>query len=440
MADAKDAVVGSGKPPPAVEDRGWCLCLSGGGFRATLFHLGAILRLNELGVLAQLSTITSVSGGSILNGMLAARWARLKLGPDGTYTNLQEEVARPVREFCSKDLRTPILFGARLNPTMWGVLLRDWFSVSANFLAESYERLFHSQLSDLPAPGPHAPRFIFCATNVRTGACWHFHGGPQARMGDFYAGYCDAGKVRVSDAVAASSAFPLTISAFRLRLPDGCAFSRGDPWGEQRVVSAKRGDQQHGPMNQPVLLTDGGVYDNLAVEPVWNTYKTLLVSDAGRLFESVPDSGQAVITRLMRVANISMEQVAAVRKRWLVNDFEESRRTGAVWTLHTRLEDFPLTDGRGYGADARKLLHRVRTDLNAFSESEIACLENHGYSLADAALRSRAPSLCPNLAAPFRWPHEEWCDDVKLPSALAGSDRRKIRRDVWRYMTNSTPR
>jgi hypothetical protein len=49
------------------------LSLSGGGFRATLFHLGAIRRLNEFGILPKITTISSVSGGSILNGFLASR-------------------------------------------------------------------------------------------------------------------------------------------------------------------------------------------------------------------------------------------------------------------------------------------------------------------------------------------------------------------------------
>ncbi len=53
-------------------------------------------------------------------------------------------------------------------------------------------------------------------------------------------------------------------------------------------------------MSNPILLTDGGVYDNLGVEPVWNRYNTLLVSDAGRPFESVPESGQGILTRLKR--------------------------------------------------------------------------------------------------------------------------------------------
>src|SRR5207248_2837856 len=46
-------------------------CLSG-GFRAALFHLGALRRLNELGVLSHVDTISSV-GGSILSAHLAAR-------------------------------------------------------------------------------------------------------------------------------------------------------------------------------------------------------------------------------------------------------------------------------------------------------------------------------------------------------------------------------
>jgi NTE family protein len=205
--ESESQLSGSSTTLASPADRGLCLCLSGGGFRATLFHLGVMIRLNELGVLPRLSTVSSVSGGSILNGVLATSWAKLKVGPDGTYKNLIEEVAEPVRSFCSKDLRTPVLLGTRLNPKKVGELIRDRYSVSANSLADGYEDLYKSRLSDLKAPGPGVPRFIFCATNVRTGACWHFHGGPQARMGDFYVGYCDAGHVRVSDAVAASSAF-----------------------------------------------------------------------------------------------------------------------------------------------------------------------------------------------------------------------------------------
>jgi len=41
------------------------LCLSGGGYRAMLFHVGALYRLNEFGLLPRIARIASVSGGSI---------------------------------------------------------------------------------------------------------------------------------------------------------------------------------------------------------------------------------------------------------------------------------------------------------------------------------------------------------------------------------------
>jgi hypothetical protein len=44
--------------------QGMALCLSGGGYRAMVFHLGSLWRLNEAGLLKKLSRISSVSGGS----------------------------------------------------------------------------------------------------------------------------------------------------------------------------------------------------------------------------------------------------------------------------------------------------------------------------------------------------------------------------------------
>jgi NTE family protein len=386
--------------------------------------------------------ITSVSGGSITNGVLATRWAALVPDPSGVFTNFEELVARPVRGFCERDLRTPLLFFKRLNPCDWPALMRDHFAVSGNHLAGSYEPLYRKQLAELPQPGPGTPRFVFCATCVQSGACWHFHSGPKARMGDFYTGYCDVGDVRVSEAVAASSAFPFTFSAFRLPVPRCKGFSRADPWGVERPPSKKRGAQFRGEAaTAPILLTDGGVYDNLGVEPVWWRSKTILVSDAGAPFESVPRNRQTLVNRLKRAAEISAEQVGAVRLRWLVRQMEEGRgaraagaRGGAVWAIDTLLSDYPAADLKGYSDTIRALLTRVRTDLNAFTEGEIACLENHGYSLADAAVRSYVPHLCSDADASIRWPHEGWCDEERAHRALRRSHRRGVLRDIARLV------
>jgi NTE family protein len=53
---------------------GTALAMSGGGFRATLFHIGTLIRLDKLGTLAKLDRISVVSGGAIMAGMLACRW------------------------------------------------------------------------------------------------------------------------------------------------------------------------------------------------------------------------------------------------------------------------------------------------------------------------------------------------------------------------------
>jgi NTE family protein len=406
------------------------VCLSGGGFRATLFHLGAVRRLNELGVLQNTGVFTSVSGGSILNGVLATRWRNLIAGKGGTFTNFDEVIASPIRAFCKRDIRTKLLFVERFAPQNWGKIFRDHFAVPASLLATEYESLFENKaLGELP-DGKAGPRFVFCATNVQTGGCWQFHGGPSGRMGDFYTGYCDAGSVKVSEAVAASSAFPPGFAGLRLRM-DQRSLSRVDQWGEERAQSRKRAALD-GYSGRETILTDGGVYDNLGVEPVWSRCSTLLVSDAGRPFDSIAVQSQSIVSRLNRAAQISAEQVGAVRKRWLLEQLMDKNhaRNGAVWAINSPLDDFPVREA-GYDVVTRNLLSKVRTDLNSFTEGEIGCLENYGYLLGDAGVKSFAPTLCTDPNAGFDWPSVEWSKDDVAQVALARSGARSIFRDVW---------
>src|ERR1700719_2108305 len=52
------------------------LALSGGGFRASLYHLGLVRFLRDAGILPQVTHITSVSGGSIMAAHLVLNWDR----------------------------------------------------------------------------------------------------------------------------------------------------------------------------------------------------------------------------------------------------------------------------------------------------------------------------------------------------------------------------
>jgi NTE family protein len=81
-----------------MEAKNLGLGLSGGGYRATLFNLGALIRINELGLIGKLKRITSVSGGSITNGYLAMRWNDLQFNDDGVIERFKEKLVLPYKE------------------------------------------------------------------------------------------------------------------------------------------------------------------------------------------------------------------------------------------------------------------------------------------------------------------------------------------------------
>src|ERR671932_173499 len=87
---------------PADRRSGIALCLSGGGSRAALFHLGVVRRLDEVGVLSQVRTISSVSGGTILAAHLARR-IRPWPTPNDSTPAYEVAVAAPFRRFVQRN-------------------------------------------------------------------------------------------------------------------------------------------------------------------------------------------------------------------------------------------------------------------------------------------------------------------------------------------------
>jgi hypothetical protein len=67
------------EPADQAPESGMALSLSGGGYRAMVFHLGALWRLNDAGLLGRLDRISSVSGGSITAACLARHSPKLGL-------------------------------------------------------------------------------------------------------------------------------------------------------------------------------------------------------------------------------------------------------------------------------------------------------------------------------------------------------------------------
>jgi len=107
---------------------GVALCLSGGGYRAMIFHVGAIWRLNELGYLAKLDRISSVSGGSITAGVLGLNWHMLRFDANGVATNLDEEFVKPLRKLASKTIDLGAVIRGILLPASMKLLgERNWY-------------------------------------------------------------------------------------------------------------------------------------------------------------------------------------------------------------------------------------------------------------------------------------------------------------------------
>ena len=92
------------------------LALSGGGYRAALFHLGSLWRLNELGWLKRLAEVTSVSGGSITAAYLGLCWNQLKFEDNGVAGNFIEEIVLPIRALCSKTIDVDSVLVGLIDP------------------------------------------------------------------------------------------------------------------------------------------------------------------------------------------------------------------------------------------------------------------------------------------------------------------------------------
>ena len=70
------------------------LALSGGGFRASIFHLGVLKRLAELGWLQRVDVLSTVSGGSIIGAFVVMRWRQwIEAGADGVA--FEQIIAQP---------------------------------------------------------------------------------------------------------------------------------------------------------------------------------------------------------------------------------------------------------------------------------------------------------------------------------------------------------
>ena len=374
-----------------LPEKGIALCLSGGGYRAMLFHLGVLWRLNEVGYLPKIDRISSVSGGSIIAALLGLKWAKLSFDQQVVGQQFVTEIVEPLRRLASTTIDVGAIIG--------GVLLPG--SISDQVIHAYQEHLFGpATLQDLP----DWPCFVINATNVQSGALWRFM---KPYMRDYRVGEVKNPQVKLAVAVAASTAFPPFLSPVQLKLQPADYLPNSGQ------------DLQDEPFTTDVVLTDGGVYDNLALETAWKRYDTILVSDAGGCLTAEADPKNDWARHTFRVLEMIDNQVRALRKRQVIESFKLyeriiaqgvsldnelfrlTARKGAYWGIRSDVAHYELADALACSVDQTTELAAIPTRLKSLEVDIQTRLINWGYAICDAGMRRHVDPTLPAPGFPY---------------------------------------
>jgi predicted acylesterase/phospholipase RssA len=286
------------------------LALSGGGFRASLYHLGLVRFLRDAGVLSQVTHITSVSGGSIFAAHLVLDWDRY----NGS-TNEFDAAAAELLSFVRLDVRNRIARRFPLTlPLRWPrrLLGRSNRKLTRTGLLEyHYEQYLYGDTSLFELP--QKPQLHILATNLSEGCLCSFNrnGLLMVRRQPGHTFRIDrvhVGLATVPMAVTASSAFPGFFPPLELTAADVGA-GAGE-FGRQ-------------------AYTDGGVFDNLGVRMFGCLAQSLLAE--GPLSRDDFFDFQAVVEALQQASRAGEETPL--------------RRLAQVLVAARRPDSLPLTDG-----------------------------------------------------------------------------------------------
>ena len=361
---------------PNQPQDGIALCLSGGGYRAMLFHLGSLWRLNELRYLKKLNRVSSVSGGSITSGVLALNWSKLGFDANGFAQNFDDQVTKPIRGMASHSIDLSSIVGG-----LFG-------GVSKHVVDHYNQYLYnHAPLKNLP-DDTQGPRFVFNATSLQTGVLWRFS---KPYMGDWKVGLIRNPDVELATAVAASSAFPPLLSPCVVPL---------NPNSFDPNIQAARGVTSD--FRKQAVLADGGVYDNLGLETAWKHNKTILVSNGGGALDLEADPKHDWVSQTNRVLLTIYNQVVTLRTRDIVELYQLHQRDGVYWGIISDITHYGLPNALVCPLEATTKLAETATRLTAMDNNLQQQLIDWGYAVCDAGMRRW---VVPDAPAPAQSPY-----------------------------------
>jgi NTE family protein len=386
VAQEEVSPVSSDEPGRESPQLGIGLCLSGGGYRAMLFHLGVLWRLAELGYLSTqerqgkhgpigtLQRVSSVSGGSIVAGVLGLAWDDLKVDEEDLLDRFRELVVQPVQSFASQ---TTI--------SIWTAAWAAVVSTVNKSITRVYRRRLFGRktLQDFP----DSPLFVINATNLQSGALWRFSK-PFSR--DWRVGEIKKPTDSIAKVVGASSAFPPFLSPARFK------------YDESQYTPNSGSGLQKPPYTTRPTLSDGGVYDNLGLETVFKTFQTIIVSNAGGEYKPKEKILGDWALQSYRVMNTIDNQVRSLRKRVLISSLVSLEKYGVYFSIRSDIEGYPAADKLPCSRSRARELADIATDLAAKDITTQRRLINWGYAICDAGIRSWVEDdLPPPVDFPF---------------------------------------
>jgi NTE family protein len=351
------------------------LAFSGGGFRATLTALGVLRFLADAGMLERVRWASSVSGGSIANGLFADNYSAVaskgfsRQALDELVTN--PFVARVSRQSLTLTLGRNAwrLIGSQTRTHLLARTLEEWF--------------FASRLEDLPTEC----RFVFNAANLATGVRFGFE---RDVFGDYVMGrrFTAGSGLKLADAVAASAAVPGLFAPMKL---DRFTF----PCSDGRTAS----------------LVDGGAYDNSGLEVVDGLPNAFLVAvNAGGLFRTGMTGRIPLIRDLSRANALLYRQSTGLRRREMVDRFQEYERArragqpppswgrqGVLFGLATTVKNAnpEWIQGRPHDEALRLELALLKTSFARFSRERCHQLLYRGWWLTGCNIATYHRELLP---------------------------------------------
>jgi len=359
------------------------LALSGGGVRATVFHLGVLKRIADSPRWQDITFLSTVSGGSLCVALVfetaGQRWP------------MTAQFSGQCLPTIRKLLTTSDLEGQykRLLFTKPWLFLQGRASVIAKLIRKHWG--ITSNVSQMPDP----PRWEICATCYETGKNWRFS---KKRMGDYLTNYVIAPDFPLAEAAAASAAVPGAIGP--LRLETGTyRWYRFAKDGNEPTIEVE-------PIAARLTLWDGGVYENLGVEAMFKPQEGLreevdflITSDASKPLGIETRRFQWGLPPYLppfRLIDIATDQVRAFRLRTIIGFLEKNHNAGVVLRMGNTVsgilkaakKDAPpswqnlsiLSDGEV------RMAASLETTLRKLSDEEYDRLFRHGYEVAHATL------------------------------------------------------